>query len=60
MGKSDEAIFKNGPWDELKRLVFLRFVLAFGLGHSQEEQLKLLVGFDKGTFRENEDESVQM
>jgi hypothetical protein len=50
IGRVDEGSFLTGKWDELKRLVFLRFVLAFGFAHLPEEQFRLLLSFDKGTF----------
>lgn len=34
IGIEDERSFKNGRWDQLKRVVFLRCILAFGFANS--------------------------
>lgn len=58
ISRLDQSGFaKNGKWDEMKRLVFLRFVLAFGFNCEASDQIEKLYRFARGVFGRSEEEA---
>jgi hypothetical protein len=44
----------NSPWKELERVVFLKYVMAFGFNYPSSDMFNRLLIFSKGVFQDSD------